>query len=171
MIYAVVTFTVILREIFEAFYQSSSRKPRHTLTLAAQKFDEQLTAWKDSLSPFLSFEQNAPIQSWAIDQKMTLKLRESSPLLCLFKDNFARYDLTGYYNAQTLLYRPFLPLVKQSDPENAYHRYYEACIDAARRTLELLHVSFTHRPCEISICPIKKSSRPYISPNNTVGIT
>ncbi|KAJ5621684.1 hypothetical protein N7528_006467 [Penicillium herquei] len=123
IIYTTVPFTEILREIFEAFYATRSKRLRSDLT---SNFDERLHQWKEGLPPCLRFEDSRPIQGWAIDQKMILKLR--------------------FYNAQILLHRPFLPLVQLSDPDNVHRKHLDVCVDAARNTLLLLHISYTHRP-------------------------
>lgn len=96
------------------------------------QLNQEIEAWKANLPPPLNFDTeslNDPV--WAHKQKVVLKMR--------------------YYNARILINRRFIVASSSSSSSSSTHnsvdltRHVDICLDAARKTILLIHSAFVNR--------------------------
>ena len=125
MINEMVNFAAILRRISKELYHDSKGLSLAQKSSVAGELDTLLGDWKARLPEYLdlsgvSFRED----EWAAKQKVVLHLR--------------------YLNARIVLHRPFL------EPPRGHRRvpvskHVTACLDAARKTLQVMHDAYTYR--------------------------
>lgn len=125
MINEMVSFAAILRRISKELYHDSKGLSLAQKSTVADELDALLGEWKAGLSEHLDLDKiSFRGEEWAAKQKVVLHLR--------------------YLNARIVLHRPFLEPPKGRRRDQV-PKHVAACLDAARKTLQLMHDAYTNR--------------------------
>ncbi|KAI0123721.1 hypothetical protein BJ170DRAFT_640171 [Xylariales sp. AK1849] len=125
-------FITVMTSLAEILSKTSSSlyEPTSDLTLSekssiASAFDDALRKWRVDMPQRYSFDNVSLKEPESISkQKTVLKLR--------------------YYNARILIHRTFLECADHERTQISPH--VEACLDASRRTIDLIYNTYLHRP-------------------------
>lgn len=140
MINEMVKFAIVLRKTSKEIYHDSKGLTLREKSARALELDEELITWKGNLPYWLNLDTvSFREQEWASKQKLVLQLSMQQLRPCRSIAN-----IKGYLNARILLHRPFLASLAS---QNFAHleANIEPCLDAARKTIEILYESYAHR--------------------------
>jgi hypothetical protein len=125
MINEMVHFAAILRRISKELYHDPKGLTLLQKSVVARELDHLLGDWKDKLPEWLDFNKPSFREhEWAGKQKLVLQLR--------------------YLNARILAHRLFL-IPRKHDSQIDMSGHVNQCLDAARETIQVLHVAYAHR--------------------------
>lgn len=125
MVNEMVRFAVLLRRISKELYHNSKGLTWLQKSSVAIELDGLLDDWKRKLPDWLRFDIVTFREAdWAAKQKLVLHLR--------------------YLNARVILHRPFLADLTRERESNR-QKHVDLCVDAARKTIQLLYDSYANR--------------------------
>jgi len=105
------------------------------------KLNEELNNWKAQLPPFLNLDIDSLNDAEsAYKQKLVLKMRTLS-VVCLVR----LINVSGFHNARIVINRPFLVASYSSHHSSEFSQHVDICLDAARKTIQLIHNAFVNR--------------------------
>lgn len=123
MIPQMALFAAILLQISLQLYHRPRNISEHERSSIAFSLDAELLAWKSNLPCWLNCDSHSFTEpEWAGKQRLVLQLR--------------------FYNAKILVHRP---MITNPGTQSLQESHTEACLDGARKTIELLYEAFMHR--------------------------
>ncbi|KFY40674.1 hypothetical protein V494_03393 [Pseudogymnoascus sp. VKM F-4513 (FW-928)] len=125
MIPVMVGLSRILKTASQDIYHDSTRSIQEKSHIGFQ-LEESLMLWKNGLPSFLNIDSvSLNDTEWAFKQKLVLRMR--------------------LYNARILIHRPFLVASSTSYNSSQFSQHVEICLDASRKTIQMIHDCFAHR--------------------------
>lgn len=125
MINEMVHFAAILRRISKELYHDAKGLTMLQKSAVAKELDGLLSDWRAKLPEWLDFGNSSfRDEEWAGKQKLVLHLR--------------------FLNARILAHRLFLTN-RKNDVQIDMSDHVNQCLDAARETIQILHVAYAHR--------------------------
>lgn len=120
-----VHFAAILRRISKELYHDAKGLTMLQKSAVAKELDGLLSGWRAKLPEWLDFGNSSfRDQEWAGKQKLVLHLR--------------------FLNARILAHRLFLT-TRKNDTQVNTSDHVAQCLEAARETIQILHVAYAHR--------------------------
>lgn len=117
----------ILKQLAEDVYPDRTDPDTNGASIKSLELDSRLEGWKAGLP--LSWDlkhQSLTEPEWMTKQKTVLELR--------------------FLNAKILLHRPFLIAATTGSDPGIHASHVKTCIDASRKTIDVLYVAYMHRP-------------------------
>ncbi|KAK5129288.1 hypothetical protein LTR08_003618 [Meristemomyces frigidus] len=116
----------ILKMASSEMYCDAEHRPVLDRWKRGLELTEALDQWRLALPPFLNFDATTLNDTvWAYTQKVVLKMR--------------------FYNARIVINRPFIVKSATSGDNAGYSQHVDICLDAARKTIHLIHDAFINR--------------------------
>jgi hypothetical protein len=141
MINEMVHFSVILRRASKQIYHDSKGLTLFEKSAVALELDTLLENWRSNLPPWLNLDVKSLREpEWASKQKLVLQLSTNASSNSMATSNAVK----GYLNARILLHRPFLAS-SASTNFLQLERNIGPCLDAARKTIDLLYEAYEQR--------------------------
>lgn len=127
IIHLMVPLAHILKQLAEDVYRDQRNSDMSAASIKSLELDGRLERWKTELPSSWDLKhQSLTEPEWMTKQKIVLELR--------------------FLNAKILLHRPFIIAVTTGTDPGIYDSHVKSCIDASRKTIDVLYVAYMHRP-------------------------